>query len=313
MSRLVTLNSVQNWVIRSDEFQWLDVVQPEAVELEAVARQYGLHPTSVQDCLDPEHLPKFERIENLNFVILRAYDDACPIEADTVQELTRKIAIFYSPKFIITVHRKDQPFLRQIRERWAGRDAEAKSVNVLADLLRGVFNTYEKPIDLALNQLELLEMGVFGAQQGARPFEIQQGYYLKRRASVFKRMLRVSIDFLPKMSSEGYGPIFQDVRETADSLYFFADELTESTNSLLNLHLSLASHRTNEVVRILTIFSVFLLPLNVLTGIYGMNFEHMPELKWQHGYPLAIGAMILVVVATYGWFRTKGWLKSGLN
>ena len=89
----------------------------------------------------------------------------------------------------------------------------------------------------------------------------------------------------------------------------FFDELMESVNSLLNLHLSMASHRTNEVVRVLTIFSVFLLPLSLIASVYGMNFEHMPELKWTYGYPMVIGIMLAVTLGIFLWFRRKGWLK----
>jgi magnesium transporter len=102
----------------------------------------------------------------------------------------------------------------------------------------------------------------------------------------------------------------------AEGLYFHTDELAESINALLSLHLSLASQRTNEasqrtneVMRVLTIFSVFLLPLNVITGIYGMNFEHMPELKWAWGYPFALVTMCTVMMVVYLWFRKRGWLK----
>ena len=104
---------------RNQAFHWLDVVDPSPAELEQVGRDYGLHPTSIQDCLDPEHLPKYEKIGDIAFIITRSYDDACADEADTVQELTRKVAIFVGSNFVITVHRKDQPFMVRLKERWA--------------------------------------------------------------------------------------------------------------------------------------------------------------------------------------------------
>lgn len=298
--------------IESPSFHWLDIVDPSQQELEEVAKRYGLHPTSVQDCLEPEHLPKFEKIEGLTFIILRAFDEVCNPQADTVQELTRKVAIFYTPTFLITVHRKDQPFFETLRNKWSSKILAMTNPApyVVSDLIQGVFNSYEKPIDTDLNQLEQLEMRVFGAQ-GTTPFQVEQGYYLKRRASVFKRILRMSMDLLPKISGlfDSNTPLFQDIRDGAESLYFFSDELMESTNSLLNLHLSLASHKINEVIRVLTIFSVFILPLNVITGVYGMNFEWMPELKWPWGYPLVILTMIATTLAIFAWFKRKGWLR----
>lgn len=312
---------MEHLVTQSERFHWLDVVDPTEAELRTIAEKYGLHSTSVQDCLDPEHLPKYERFGNLTFVILRAYDDVCFDEADTVQELTRKVAVFYTDTFLLTVHRKDQPFFSQLREKWktkVGSPADRATVSdLLSDLLRAVVGSYGNPIDNQLNELERLEMGVFGAQ-GSKPFHIKNGYFLKRKSSVFKRMLRATIDLLPKITQtfETHSPHFQDLKEEADSLYFYADELMESANSLLNLHISLssqktneASHRTNEVVRVLTIFSVFLLPLNLITGIYGMNFEHMPELRSHYGYPLVLVSMFVVALSVYVWFRRRGWLK----
>ena len=296
---------------------WLDIVNPSKEELIAVAAEFHLHPTSVQDCLDPEHLPKYEKIGDTQFVILRAYDNAALRDADTVEELTRKVAFFYNDKFLITVHRVDQPFLLREREKWAERiEATPEAIHtIFKDIVKNVIFSYIPPIDKGLDDFEQLEMTVFGAQT-KKVFKIQHGYYLKRRASVFKRMIKGSMDVLPKIESPFKGtPHFQNLQEEGVSLLFFADELTESVNSLLNLHVSLASqrtneasHRTNEVMRILTIFSVFLMPLNVFTGIYGMNFAHMPELSWRYGYPMVIGVMITMELLIFMWFKRKGWL-----
>jgi magnesium transporter len=310
----------QSRIFETEGFHWLDVVGPTREELEALAERYGLHSTSVQDSLDPEHLPKTERIEKILFMILRAHDSVCSTEADTVQELTRKLAIFFrKDQFLITIQRVEQPLAAAVKDKWRKRGGAGAAIpqKVVSDLIRGVLSSYDRPIDGALAQLEKLEMSVFEAA-GAEPFEIRQGYYLKRQASVFRRMLHMTREILPKLSEEFErgAPFLQDLREQADGLLASADELTESVNSLINLHISLAtqrtteaSHRTNEVVRVLTIFSMFLLPLNLVTGVYGMNFAHMPELQWRLGYPFALGLMALVVIAIYLWFRSKGWLK----
>jgi magnesium transporter len=103
-------------------------------------------------------------------------------------------------------------------------------------------------------------------------------------------------------------PLFQDVRENAESMHAYADELLEDANNLLHIHLGLASQRTNRIVRVLTVFSVFFLPLTFIVGIYGMNFTHMPELQHRAGYPAVWGVMIAVTLAIYFWFRRRGWL-----
>lgn len=307
-------------VERAGEFQWIDVTDPSRTELEQIAQGYGLHSTSVKDCLDPEHLPKYERIADLHFVILRSFDEQCSPDGDTVQELTRKLAIFYNDKFVITIHRTTHPYLEKIKERWAEhhiKNSEAPASYVVYDIFSEVFKSYDKPIDHALNELEKLEMAVFDAP-GTEPFDIEQAYYLKRQASVFKRIIRASADQLPRLMThlQVGAPQFQDLREQADSLFFYSDELTESVNTLLNLHISFAAQRTNEasrhtneVVRVLTVFSVFMLPLNVIAGIYGMNFDFMPELRSPWGYPAVLLLMFATEVGIYIWFKRKGWLR----
>jgi magnesium transporter len=308
-------------VIQSESgpFRWIDVVDPRREELHGIAERFSLHPTSIQDCLEPEHLPKFEQIGATTFLILRAYDDACSPEGDTIQELTRKVAIFCRDDVLITIHRKDQAYLDEIRARWTGRAGGISSQDrfrILREILRGAILSFEKPIDAADQDLESMETRIFTGTAPAGA--VEQGYYVKRKASVYKRLLRMSLDLLPKLnaSDESSAPFLQDLRESAERLFFYADELAENANNLLNLHISLssqrtneASHRANEVMRLLTLFSVFFLPLNFIAGIYGMNFQHMPELGWELGYPAVLLLMLAVAVGIFLWFRRKGWLR----
>lgn len=301
-------------------FHWLDVCDPTPEGLQRLAETYGLHPTSVQDCLQPEHLPKYEVIEEVAFVVLRAYDQESFPEADTVQELTRKIAIFFSDQFVLTIHRKEQPFIEALCKKWEQKKAKALSSEyVLVDFLNEVVRSYEPPVMSCMHVLENLEMEIFGAGTH-RKFKLPKGYYLKRKISVFKRMLRATMEPVSRIMARAQGdellPHFQNAREQLDSLYFYADEVSESINSLLNLHVSLASQRTNEasrrtneVMRVLTIFSCFFLPVNFIASIYGMNFTYLPETQWHYGYFFALGLMALVSLSIFIWFRRKGWLS----
>jgi magnesium transporter len=103
--------------------------------------------------------------------------------------------------------------------------------------------------------------------------------------------------------------LLRDVQENAESYHFYADELLDDANTLLSVELALASHRTSEVMRVLTVFSVFFLPLTFIVGVYGMNFEFMPELRHRWGYPAVLAGMAVVTLAIYRWFRHRGWLR----
>jgi magnesium transporter len=304
--------------LESPPFTWLDLVHPGREELADVARRYALHATSVQDCLDPEHLPKYERIRGTTFLIVRAIDANAARDCASVQEMTRKVAVFYGPDFLITIHRTEQPFLQQLEEEYRGRAAEHHGTgeaahlllpHLLSDLINGAIATYEKPLEEAETALDAFERTVFGEHELTN---LLRGIYQqKRRVALMKRMLRHTLDVIQKIvpASEPSAPLYQDLQENAQSMHFYADELLDDVNNLLSMHIALAAHRTNEVVRVLTIFSVFFLPLTFIVGVYGMNFRFMPELQHPWGYPVVLGAMGIVTLAIYLWFRSRGWLR----
>ncbi len=289
---------------------WLDVTDPKKKELSQLAKDYGLPSSFVQDCLDPEHLPKFERLGTLNFLILRQYDEGCSSDSDEVLELTRKVAIFFNPNLIITVHRKPQRFLTEMKDA-CKQKVEAVSVGtVVSDLMYGVANTFEHPLESSFNELEKIETGSVESQS-LDPSFLKNAYYLKRKANVFKRILRLTMDVFTKTNFSSFETPpsqAQDLKEKMDSLYFYSDQLLEDTTTLLNLHISLSAQRTNEVVRLLTVFSLFFLPLNFVASIYGMNFEFMPEISNPYGYPLVLLLMALIATGIFVWFRRKGWI-----
>lgn len=289
---------------------WIDIVQPQREELERIAPLYGLHPMLLQDCLDPLHLPKSEKIGDVTFAITRAYDDRCPPEGDTVQELTRKVAMFVGKDFIITVHRADLEFIASLRNLCSEQACGFTDASSIAwEILRRSVTTFGAPIEKLHKEIESLETDIFTHNEAEHRI-VEEMYYMKRKASVFKRVLRLSFDAFDrfKLSSTGDAPILQDLKETTQRMIFYGDELIENTNSLLNHYLSLSNHRTNEIIRVLTVFSAFFLPLTFLVGVYGMNFHFMPELQWRYGYPLAIVLMLVVSFCIFIWFKRKKWI-----
>ena len=300
------------------ELTWIDLINPTRDELERVANTYQLHPTSVQDCMDSGHLPKLERIGNTTFMILRAFDQGCKPDGDTVQDLTRKVAVFFRDSIIITVHRTEQEYMRSIKEKWRAypRPIETKHrFHVLGDVIQQILISYILPLSDFDQRLSKLETLIFRSPNA--PSAIEEGYYFRRQSAVFKRMLRMTAEILSRMQgiSEAASPFFQDLRETAERMHFNADEIHDDVDRLLNLHIALASqktneasHRINEVMRVLTIFSVFFLPLSFIAGVYGMNVEHMPELQSPYGYAGALFGLVLVAALIFFWFRKRGWL-----
>jgi magnesium transporter len=295
----------------------VDVVQPSPGELATVASRYGLHPMSVEDSLDPEHLPKYERIGSTTFIIVRAIDNAADATCSTLHEMTRKVAIFYGADFLVTIHRSDQPFLTELIDQYqrasppAGLADRRKGFlpRLVIDIVNGAVGTYQKQLEDAETTIDAFEATVFGEHEFAGL--LRRIYLVKRRVTLMRRMLSHTLDAVKKLvpGSEPTEPLYQDLRENTESMHFYADELLEDVNNLLSIQLALASHRTNEVVRILTVFSVFFLPLTFIVGIYGMNFEYIPELRERWGYPAVMAAMGVITLIIFLWFRRRGWLR----
>ena len=302
-------------------FVWLDVVDPTAEELVELAKDYGLHPLAVNDCLDPEHLPKLEIFENHTFVILRAVDESPPPMADTVQALTRKIAVFHGAGFLITIHRKDQAWLTALQKRClinlpskhAARSEEIQA-HLLAQLFNAALDTYQAPLEAIEARLDRFDSDVFEGRDGPGPrfrANLREVHLVRRQVTLCKRLLWRTVDVTQRMvpAAGRAATLFRDVQENAESYHFYADELLDDANTLLSVQLALASHRTSEVMRVLTVFSVFFLPLTFIVGVYGMNFEFMPELRHRWGYPGVLVLMAVVTLLIHGWFRRRGWLR----
>jgi magnesium transporter len=292
-------------------FEWTSLINPTLRELSQVAVQYDLHPTSVQDCLEPEHLPKYEKIGDVSFIIVRMFDENSTPECDTVRKMTNKLAFFMSDNFLVSIHRHDHENLKIIRNKWRVYHKNETNLGflIMLDVYASVVQTFEPPLNAAAEDLDQYEALIFS--DSSPTSIIEKLYLLRRRASVMKNMLMSVNEILNKtgLTHANKSPYLQDVIDNASRLHYQANQLYEDANNLLSIHLSLASHRTNEVMRVLTIISVFFMPLTFIVGVYGMNFKYMPELEMEWGYGLTWLFMIGVVAFIYFWFRRKGWLR----
>lgn len=226
--------------------------------------------------------------------------------------MTRKVVIFAGADFVVTIHRKELPFLTRMQAEWqpgASEKGEPEPHRLILEIIDRGLATFEPPLEKIEEGLDQIEEALFQGRHDTE--DLLDLYLLRRRATLTGRMLWRSIEVLKLLSPpvDGSLPHYQDVREEAESIHFYADQLVESATNLTNLQLSLASQKTNQVMRILTVFSAFFLPLTFLVGVYGMNFEFMPELAWRWGYPGIWVVMILVTVGIAAWFRHRGWLK----
>jgi magnesium transporter len=217
---------------------------------------------------------------------------------DEVGEMSNKIAFFLFEDKLITIHRAQFSFLN-IQE-----VQQIKMNELFLRIVRSMIETFQKPtIDLA-NKINDIERIIF--LKDYRAVVLEELYFIKSQSRILKKVLQITQSVI-EQSSQMLTPSsqLQDIKDNLLQLLTYNEESVENANQLMSTYLSISDQKNNEVVRLLTIFSAFFLPLTFIAGVYGMNFNFMPELNWKWGYFFSLALMFIVVVIIYLWFRRK--------
>lgn len=290
-------------------YTWIDVVDPTERELEELATKFNLHQTSLQDILQPEHLPKYEQFEDLDFIICRYYDTESAKEADSILQMTRKLAIFFRKNLLLTIHRKASPSLDTVIEKYLNND-KVNTFELTCKIIKAVLNSYEEPTKKLEEYIDFYESRIFLKKR--IPDLLKNLYQLKRKIYIFRKVSNLTEDIFEHLrylsSTYNAKPQFQDLKDYYIKLDTTIESNYDDINNLLKIYISLSSQRTNEVMRTLTVFTAFFLPTTFIVGLYGMNFAYMPELAKPWGYPAVLIFMATITAIIYIWFKRKGWM-----
>lgn len=293
--------------IKDTGITWIDIYDPTEEDIQSVSSKYNLNSFTLMDSLDPDHLPKYEEHNDTHFLIIRLFHEEDQ-KLPTIQSLSSKIAVFFNKNFIITVHRSAQPIIKKIMDSQIStgkiNSAAAIAIHIVGEALR----SFEDPAMKLSADIDRYESTLF-LKKNIPDDMIEDIYYLKNRAGLYKKLLLLSNEVVNSIKAEGEErPALHDVRDLHTKLALLYDQVQEDANNLLNIYLSLSARKTNDVMKLLTVFSVFFMPLTFIVGIYGMNFKFMPELESPMGYPLTITAMLAVSIFIFFWFKRKKWL-----
>lgn len=295
-------------------FIWLDAVDPDDADLEAIGRTFGLHPLTLEDATHRHQRPKVELFEGYAFIALR------PLEADRTGETEeREIHAVAGRRFLGTLRYGPDPVsIEPARRRWErqselfGREGGGFAAYALIDeVVDGYLTLVEHMEDAA----DLLEDDVFGDTTEARSEDVQQRLFrLKREVVRLRRMatpLRQGLDFLqeePRLAGAALQPYYRDLTEHVLRVTELADNIRDLLTSLLEVQVSQVANRANEIMKKLSAWAGIILVPTLIAGIYGMNFREMPELSWPVGYPFALGTMAIAASLLYRTFKKRGWL-----
>ncbi len=290
---------MKNKIVKKfNHFIWTDITKPNSEQLAKLDIQFGLEPHLIEDVLEHGHLPKIEKINNTTFIILRAHTADVDEKATSTGDLSRKIAFFYNENELLTLHRIDFDFINAI-------EYKAKSSELLAlRIIKNILMTYAKPVQLQSDKIDEFEQNIFLKNENF--ISIEDLYFQKSKARLSKKILlltqNVLNQFVVKKENKS---ILQDLKETLIKNLFLYEDIIEDSKTLLNSYLAFKAQKSNDVMKLLTVFSAFFLPLSFLVGIYGMNFPYMPELKFEYGYFILLGVMLLIAIVIYFWFKRK--------
>lgn len=301
---------------RSDAFVWLGLHEPGLTEMTGIAATYGLHELAVEDAVKAQQRPKLEQFGEVNFLVLRTARYCEHVELTETSEVveTGQVMLFIGPDFLISVRHGDACRLAPVR---AGLERKRNLLlhgpwAVAYAVTDRVVDLYLEVADQVENDLDVLEADVFDRQSQGR---IQRIYQMKRELVEFKRAVVPLQRPLMTLTTEANHDVpkeirryFRDVQDHLSRTVEQVNSYDDLLNSILQARLAQVTVDQNNDMRKIAAWAAIGAVWTAIAGIYGMNFEVMPELKMKYGYPVVVALMLSISLALYRWFRRNGWL-----
>ncbi len=296
-------------LFKNNCFTWYNLENPDEATVSEYLTRFSLSTFTVQDALEAGHLPKFEHQDDFDFVLIRFYGKETRSYTNIVREFSHKIGIFIGNDFVLTIHQKAVPFWDEILNELEKDKNKEKLLpkQLFYKIFKKTLNTYSQPAVKISQEIDVYENALF-TRQNTR-LDLKKLYKLKRESSTCSKILVLMRDVLNEYKSYVKSvSSFKDLQDHNAKLLHLHNQNTDDLHNLFTLTLSMSDMRANEVMKILTIFSAFFLPLTFIAGIYGMNFRFMPELDYKWGYFIVLGVMLTIVIVIFLWFKRKKFL-----
>ena len=292
---------------------WIDMQAPSNEEYHLILqRTFHFHPLAIEDAINDVHLPKLDDYGSYVYLVFHTVGlGEEPMDIDT-----EEVDVFLGPNYLVTIH--DQP-RRSIDRAWEtgyhGSNGLARGpAMLLYELLDSQIDSYIPIIDAFEDQLERLGDEIFRSGENERVL-LNRLLTAKSSSLRLQRILTPQRELLSRLAANEYRAIpaptriyFRDVYDHLARLANLAESTRDLAGSTIETHLALVNNRMNEVMKVLTIISTIFIPLSFIAGIYGMNFEFMPELHWRWGYLMVWLVFLTVAGAMVLFFRRRKWI-----
>ncbi|WP_372352083.1 magnesium/cobalt transporter CorA [Streptomyces sp. KL116D] len=302
-----------------DAFVWIGLHESTEDEFDKVAQEFGLHPLAVEDALKAHQRPKLEVYDDSLFVVLKpvVYEP----KSDKVS--TGELMLFLGDSFVVTVRHGDGAPLKAVRQRLED-DPEFLAhgpTSVLYSVADATVDHYLEVAAELQTDLGELEAEVFSPDQGGSRDTASRIYTFKRQILEFRRATGPLALPLARLAGVGpWGlsavpfvnedakPFFRDVNDHLTRVNEYVDSLDRLVSDILSAHLAQMSVRQNDDMRKISAWAAMAAVPTMIAGVYGMNFDHMPELHWMWSYPAVILLMAVLELFLYRLFKRRGWL-----
>ncbi|MBE1555575.1 magnesium/cobalt transporter CorA [Sporosarcina limicola] len=292
---------------RSLQWYWVDFDQPTKNEESMLHSVFNFHPLAIEDCLDRLQRPKLDYYDSYAFFVLHSIRH----EGLTAEELN----LFLGENFVVTFHFTDIPELADARDKIIQNPTkwERGQVFMAYEIIDKVVDHYFPvlyKIEDHLNEIEeQLSLSTVHLSMDY-VFEVRSNLLRLRRTIFPMRELLYRMLYSERLGFTSHEhAYFTDIYDHLLRLGEIIEENRELTSDIRDSQLSINSNRMNSIMMTLTIISSIFIPLTFIVGVYGMNFDYMPELHWKYGYAIVLGAMLLTGIVMMLWFKYKGWLR----
>lgn len=289
---------------------WADVNDPTSRDFEELAEEFGFHHLSIEDCRNEHQRPKIEEYAGYYFMVLYEAELSGPNDRLELRELN----IFLGKNYLVTVHSRPIRAIETTKRLWSEwTDRSDQGSGLLAYLLiDAIVDDYLPLLDVISERMDDLEDSIFGEFRAEAIEEIfiikKKLLYLRRAVTplrdVFNTLLRREQPIFPRETHIYFQDVFDHLIRVGDTI----DTLRDMLGSTMDAYLSVSGNRMNQVMKRLTSISTILMSVTLVAGIYGMNFERMPELKWRFGYVFALLSMVAVGLALYAYLKKVKWI-----
>ncbi len=305
------LELLADWSRESDDHIWIDIRSTDKDDVEPLLEEwFGFHELAAEDSLSRDTLPKHDRFGDYDFLVFRSI--AVDLIGHGVDSI--KLACFIGKNFLFTIH--PQP-LGAVDAIWGRLPQDRRMLERGVDFL--LYSILDTLVDLHFPLLDEIEDRLDQIQEliFSEPSQslLDELLHIKRDLNVMRRQSLPQRELFNQIS-RGDSEFIKEkhkiyFRDLYDHMYRIGESIDierDLTTATMEAYLSVIANRTNEIMKVLTIFSSIILPMNFIASIYGMNFEHMPELKWHFGYAWAFGLMVSFAIFMLIWFWRRGWL-----